>query len=73
MTTLTPSSECPHGSDPALCPPCNRPIPWAPPTDIGPALTAAYRSRCNACSEHIEPGELICASDFGYIHEECAS
>ena len=60
--TAMPAEECPHGDDPAICPPCSRlglthrEAQYGPP---GKPITASHRSQCPECGDVIDHGDAI--------------
>lgn len=62
-------TECRHGDDPTVCPPCKTP----PHRVDGATLVARYHGRCAVCDEQIESGDRIAANSNGWQHFECAA
>jgi hypothetical protein len=74
--------DCPHGDDPATCPPCQRarqvraaPVPeeWV----IYRRAVAARSAPCPYCGRRIEPGDPIALigpdrQDAEWAHATCA-
>lgn len=65
-------TECPHGDDPAICPPCQG------PTILGDGAAEVFTARarlegwCPECRQEIEVGDLIAkVGDRPWAHEEC--
>lgn len=53
------NEECPHGDDPALCPPCQR-VPAPSPVL---SIPARFASTCPACERPIAAGDTIVKYD----------
>ena len=68
---------CPHGDDPAICPPCRRnagkdaPITYEPPA-VEFRFRAKFAGNCPSCHLPIYVGQA-CArlTDGRTIHEDC--
>lgn len=67
-------ADCPHGDDPTLCPPCQRPPKGKRVRGggIGPRFTARYRTDCPGCPVEIEPGDDVRVWDRTTWHARCA-
>lgn len=53
-------SECEHGSDPTICPPCQGASRHtSAPLELGPVITADYAGVCPGCDEAIRVGDRI--------------
>lgn len=66
------AEECPHGGDPATCPPCNPTGRLAPLRGHADATTiAGYYGRCPRCNGLIEAGDRIYLYDDAWVCEDC--
>ena len=66
-------TDCPHGDDPAICPPCQgAALPRTVTTrEWSAAFPARYEGDCRGCGFVINVGDPIRASDGEYRHADC--
>lgn len=71
MTNDLPVTDCPHGGDAAICPPCN-PLPAATRRERR-VTVARWEGTCPACPDLIELGdEIVVDVDSRlWIHARC--
>lgn len=71
------TTECPHGDDATICPPCQR-APTMPRSDPArlfeqpTTIQARYDGTCTSCSSSIIIGDWIYLVDDDWVCERCA-
>lgn len=64
--------ECPHGSDPGTCRPCNPAPRPAPVTVASGSFHAQYDGDCRPCGFPIHVGQqIVRLSDDSHVHLDC--